>query len=126
MYYPVTAVIASKSYANTILVVLNNRINIIGGRNEISPGDHTVSSDWRAHRVGLPWRLRKKETKEAPERPGRSGDGITVVTEVWSDAPNLNILEIVGPLNLLFSIRNLTHTQSTVQSKGGTINPEVR
>ncbi|KAF9467588.1 hypothetical protein BDZ94DRAFT_1248484 [Collybia nuda] len=94
VYYPVTSVISSKSYSNTILVILNNRMNIIGGRNEIHMEDQDVTSNWSAHRVGLPWRLRKKEKKGGVGAPGRTGDGVTVLTEVWSDRHNLNTLEV--------------------------------
>lgn len=97
VYFPVTSVIVSKSYSNTILVILNNRVNIIGGRNEIEPGDHSVSSNWSTHRIGLPWRLRsRREKRDGPAVSTHSGDGIAVLTEVWSDVHNLHTLEVVS------------------------------
>lgn len=42
-YYAVPAVITPKLYANTILVVLNSRMQILGGRTTLGSGSDTVT-----------------------------------------------------------------------------------
>jgi hypothetical protein len=116
LYFPVPAVIIAKLYSNTMLVILNNRINIIGGRDEverinfISSRGEVVSNYWVPRRVGLPWRLRKRSRREEPT----PGGGVIVLTETWSDAPNKTSLQVVSFPTSPCSSKDLTFMQSAI------------
>jgi len=87
-YFTVPAVTIAKLYSNTILVILNNRISIIGGRDDV---DNNLYTSWDAS-VRPRWRLRQRSVRDHPI-PG-SVEGISIHREVWTDAVNFDRLEV--------------------------------
>ncbi|KAF9467735.1 hypothetical protein BDZ94DRAFT_1304945 [Collybia nuda] len=88
-YHTVPALFMSKVYSNTMLVVFNNRMSIIGGRGDTDTGDpSSFSIAW----LGSRWRRQRGSwgglKKASPM------DAIHVRTEVWTDPINLDRLEL--------------------------------
>lgn len=89
-YFAVPSVVVAKLYSNTMLLILNNRIVIVGGREQ---AESYLPSRWSA-RVGSRWKLVSKSKRVDPM--SSITDGVSVFTEVWTDAANSDRLEVVS------------------------------
>ncbi|KAF9467736.1 hypothetical protein BDZ94DRAFT_900072 [Collybia nuda] len=88
-YHTVPALFMSKVYSNTMLVVFNNRMSIIGGRGDTDGSDSSILT---IARLGSRWRRRKNSINSF--KRASPMDAIHVRTEVWTDPINLDRLEL--------------------------------
>lgn len=73
----------AKFYSNTMLLILNNRITVVGGREEVTVGKPLTR-----------WQIHKRSQGEEPELDER---GKTYgFHEVWRDHANSDCLEVVS------------------------------
>jgi len=87
--YAVTIYVGVKLYSNTILVIFNGRMSIVGGRHDV---DHEFSSHTMSTRLGSRWRRRKQSVDQ--RAVSGNTERVNVRTEVWIDAINSDRLEI--------------------------------
>ncbi|KAF9463820.1 hypothetical protein BDZ94DRAFT_1235907 [Collybia nuda] len=89
LYFAVPALFITKVYSNTLLVVFNNRMSIIGGRQDVGPNEPSTPV---ITRMGLRWR-RHEVPQDIPQTPALV-DAVHVRTEIWTDSISLDRLEL--------------------------------
>lgn len=75
-----------------MLLILNDRIAIIGGRDDVEDSLKSEHSPQEGTRWG--WRLDSRSRREE-QVPGSEG-GITVLREIWGESAHGDHLEVVG------------------------------
>lgn len=88
-YFAVPSVIVAKLYSNTMLVILNNRIAVVGGRDQAEN-----FPPLRSARMGSRWWLLNKSKRAGLRLSTR--DGVSGFNEVWTDAASSDRLEVVS------------------------------
>jgi hypothetical protein len=91
-YYVAPSLTIAKLYSNTMMVLLNNRITVIGGRDDIED----ESRFYREPPLDTRWRLRRRLRQESATSNVGDIGGIMVLTEIWTDAGHSENLEVVS------------------------------
>lgn len=93
-----------KLYSNALTLILNNRITILGGRDDINLGNSVAL--WST-KTAPRWSIHARSKRVGPI-PNEAGDNI-VTHEVWRDAAtNSDCLEVVSTSPTIISLKHLT------------------
>lgn len=104
-----------KLYSNTLTLILNNRINIQGGRDDTDSGNGTVSL-WSTNTTPS-WRVRAGSKREDPTAPTASENA--ALHEAWSEGTNSAHIEAVSSSPTIYSNESLMSTQEISNDKSG-------